>query len=194
MKAYIQRKITYYKNLLSKNKKKYITITIVLASLTVAILIGMFIIYKVRTTIPKGHIYVCDNAEEYSEFDTWIREEQTIKWVPTFLIIKDGMVAGQIKGTINESDFSSDLGTCLLFPLNMPLPDYKITNIVGHADSLKDIVVTNDLYIIEISWLTCPDCIEQEKLNKSILGKYTANNFYIYYMKSDRDEVIEHYN
>lgn len=193
MREYIKLKINYIKNTFKNNKKKYIAMSIVIASIVVLFGLGFLIMYKIRTTIPESHIYVCDDKEVKSEFDLWIKDEQKIDWVPTFIIIKDKVIAGHIRGTIGEEEFSSELGTCLLFPAGAPLPDYKITNLLGRSESLKDIVVDDSLYIIEISRVDCPDCIEQDKLNKAILSRYSSSKFYIYYAHSDKQDVIDYY-
>ena len=180
-----------------KARRKFILISIYVILITAIIITSCILIrYKIRTTISKSHVYVTDNEEELTDFDNYIKEELDISWVPTFLIIKNKTIMGTVKGTINEELFSEDLATCLIhnYEIGTPLPEqFKITNLDGETKSLPEIITTDDLYIIEISWFDCKDCIEQEKYNKAIFAKYNANKFYYYYLKSNRDKVYEYF-
>lgn len=174
--------------------KKAIIVVICTAILTTAILVsGYFIIYNKRTTMDKSHVFVSDSTTRDSEFDEWILDE--VNWVPTFLIIKNKKEIGYIRGTINEPDFTSELGTIAINPnQDRPLPNLSITNIEGKTMNLNDIFYDDEIYILELHWIDCPDCIEQdEKFTEQIYARYSTSHIYRYYMNSDKQKVIDKY-
>lgn len=180
---------------LGYKQSKRLLFTIIFCIVLFSIMSGtyLFIRHK-KMTLHKSNIFVCDNSKEYSQFDDWIMEDLGVDWVPTFLVFRDGKYVGMIRGTINVYDFKSELGTALIYSKNTEVPDYYITNIKNETKSVKELVAGKDLCFIEVSWLDCPDCVDQEKLNPEIYAKYDAANFYIYYIKSTMEDVSNHYN
>lgn len=178
------------------DKKKYI-ILFSLLFVCVSIFVMFQVTSKIRKTIPTSHIFVCDNPSNDSEFDTWMKQELGLNWVPTYLIVKDDIVIGSIQGGVGETQFTSELGTILIQNWQLAeLPDLAISNIDGQRDSLKNILPNdNNFYIIEISWVTCPDCIFQdENFTDDIYYKYGTDRIYRYYIHSTEAEVLEKYN
>lgn len=169
----------------------------------IAILIGIVTLftglYRYKSTINPAHVFICDSKSQKSEFDNWISKEADVDWVPTFIIIKNKKIIGTLfdnskDGVLDVNEFSHNLAILEKTPrMNLDLPDYKITNINNESKSLKDIVTTNDLYILEIAWIDCPDCKNQDKYNKKIFAKYSTKNIYIYYNNSYRDDVVDKY-
>lgn len=183
-------------DLFNNTNKRTQIIKVIVISLIICILFSSFYLYMYhkRVTMQKSHIYVCDDAENYSDFDLWIKEH--INEVPSFIIIKDKKIVGTILGETNEKDFTSQLGTILINPITEgnDLVDYKITNLENESKSLNEICNTNDLYIIEISWIDCPDCVRQDKNNTiSIYRKYSTKNIYRYYIKTEKEKLFEKY-
>ena len=178
------------------DKKKYI-ILFSLLFVCVSIFVMFQVTSKIRKTMPTSHIFVCDNPSNDSEFDTWMKQELGLNWVPTYLIVKDDIVIGSIRGGVGETQFTSELGTILIQNWQLAeLPDIAISNIDGQRDSLKNILPNdNNFYIIEISWVTCPDCIFQdENFTDDIYYKYGTDRIYRYYIHSTETEVLEKYN
>lgn len=178
------------------DKKKYI-ILFSLLFVCVSIFVMFQVTSKIRKIMPTSHIFVCDNPSNDSEFDTWMKQELGLNWVPTYLIVKDDIVIGSIRGGVGETQFTSELGTILIQNWQLAeLPDLAISNIDGQRDSLKNILPNdNNFYIIEISWVTCPDCIFQdENFTDDIYYKYGTDRIYRYYIHSTEAEVLEKYN
>ena len=175
----------------SINKLVRIMIVILTAILILSCLIYR---YNKQTSLPKSHIYVCDDKDNESSFDRWLKAD--IDWVPSFLIIKDKQEIGIIKGIINVVDFDNELATLLIqHNTTRSMPSYNITNLDNKSSSLENIVTTDDLYIIEVHWIDCEDCKEQDdKYTKSIYAKYSTKNIYRYYLKSDKQKVLAKYN
>lgn len=177
------------------NKKKYI----ILGSLFL-VFASMFVFSIIRTnirkTMPLEHVFVCDNPSNDSEFDTWMKEELGLNWVPTYYIVRNDIIVGSIRGGVPEKQFTSELGTILIQNNDFgELPDLPVSSLKGQRDSLKNILPNdNNFYIIEISWITCPDCIFQdENFTEDIYYKYGTNNIYRYYIHSSQEEVLEKY-
>ena len=96
------------------------------------------------------------------------------------------------KGAIIGLNTLGELGTILATGnVICELPDYSISNIVNDTKTLKDISSQHKMIILEISWLTCKDCIEQDNnFTEAIYSKYSTEQIYRYYLKSKKDEVI----
>ena len=145
--------------------------------------------------MPTSHVYVCDNPNHKSDFDNWLHDEVEVDWVPEYVIIRNGTVIGKFPGDIDEDEFSSKLSLCAAY--NIPLaelPNYSISNINGDRKSLKELFGDNKIYVLEIHWIDCKDCKEQdEKYTDSIYSKHTTDNIYRYYVKSDINKVKEKY-
>lgn len=179
------------------NKKKYIILLSLLVVFVGIAICGFWIRYKYYTTLPESHVFVCDNPSNDSEFDTWMKEKIGLNWVPTYLIIKDDVVIGTIRGGIPEKQFTSELTYILMKNWQIEeLPDIPVSCVDGTRDSLKNILPNDkNFYIIEISWVQCPDCIFQdENFTKDIYGKYSNQLIYRYYIHSTQDEVLEKHN
>lgn len=148
-----------------------------------------------KITMPTSHVYVCDNPNHKSDFDNWLHDEVEVDWVPEYVIIRNGTVIGKFPGDIDEDEFSSKLSLCAAY--NIPLaelPNYSISNINGDRKSLKELFGDNKIYVLEIHWIDCKDCKEQdEKYTDSIYSKHTTDNIYRYYVKSDINKVKEKY-
>ena len=137
---------------------------------------------------------MCDNPTHNSDFDTWLRETVGIDWVPTYMICRDGYVIGTIRGGISEKNFTSQLGTILAQNDRIlevtDIPIYDLDNNVGN---LRDITGSG-VYIVEISWVDCPDCqYQDENFTDEIYLAYSTNQIYRYYIHSERGAVEEHY-
>lgn len=171
------------------SKKKWINIALVfLVILTIAFTAYNIIRHK-RMTLSTSHIYVGEKNND-SEFDKWITDEVKVDWVPTFLVIKDNKILGFIRGPRNSREFKSDLGTVLINNIGIDVADLPITNLDGETKSFADIVANNDLTFVEIARIDCLDCEEQLKFNPQIYLRYNSSNFYIYYIHSDKQEVM----
>ena len=179
-----------------KSKVKYLLI-----SLTVVLFIGLTILANymytsARKIMPMSHVYVCDNPAEDSEFDVWMKNELGLNWVPTYLIIRNDYVIGTIRGGIPESQFTSELGTILINNWQIAeLPNIEISNVNGERQVLADVLPNNDsFYILEISWIDCPDCIFQdENFTEDVYLEYGTNIIYRYYIHSTQEEVLAKY-
>ena len=176
---------------LSKKTMIFIMIIVVLAA--IGSTIYMIIRHK-RMTVVKDNIYVNMSSDTSDVFVDWIKNGMDIHWVPTFLVIQDEKCVGTIQGTIGADDFKSELGSVLLFAFERDLPDCTVTNINGETKKLTEVVAGKSLCFIELAWIDCPDCVEQEKVNPYIYLKYNAPNFYTFYMKSELQDVIDYYN
>ena len=176
-------------------KKRIVLLAISVALVLICIVIG-FMIYNNRKTMPLSHVYVCDNPEEDSEFDKWIRNEAMVDWVPTYVIIKNGYVIGTIKGGISQKQFSSRLATVLIQGTPYAeLPDIEISNLKDEKHSLKSIMTGDDVYILEISWIDCKDCkFQDDNYTDEIYLRYSTKMIYRYYIRSDKDKVLDKYN
>lgn len=179
------------------NKKKYIILLSILV-VCLGLFIGISIFRnKMYRTMPPSHIFVCDNPSNDSEFDTWMKEKIGLNWVPTYLVIKNDVIIGSIRGGIPEKQFTSELTYILMKNWQIEeLPDIPVSNVEGTRDSFKNLLPNNDnFYIIEISWVQCPDCIFQdENFTQEIYDKYSTQLFYRYYIHSTTDEVLDKYN
>lgn len=165
------------------------------------ILLGYFgfkIYRHTRTIMPTDHVYVCDNPEHLSDFETWIREDVGVTWVPTYLIINNGYVVAAFEGDIEEIEFTDKFAMANAYTANMQVdylkvPDYEITNLDGERKPASEIF-SDGMYILEYHWIDCKDCEHQdENYTKSIYEKYTTDKIYRYYVKSDYDKVAEKY-
>lgn len=165
------------------------------------ILLGYFgfkIYRHTRTIMPTDHVYVCDNPEHLSDFETWIREDVGVTWVPTYLIINNGYVIAAFEGDIEEIEFTDKFAMANAYTANMQVdylkvPDYEITNLDGERRPASEIF-SDGMYILEYHWIDCKDCEHQDKnYTKSIYEKYTTDKIYRYYVKSDHDKVAEKY-
>lgn len=165
------------------------------------ILLGYFgfkIYRHTRTIMPTDHVYVCDNPEHLSDFETWIREDVGVTWVPTYLIINNGYVVAAFEGDIEEIEFTDKFAMANAYTANMQVdylkvPDYEITNLDGERKPASEIF-SDGMYILEYHWIDCKDCEHQdENYTKSIYEKYTTDKIYRYYVKSDHDKVAEKY-
>lgn len=172
-------------------------IKIIILAITISSFIGAFFClnYIRRTTIDNSHIFVCDNPNHHSDFDNWLLKECNVKSVPTYLVIKNNYVIGIFPGNISESEFTNYLGTCLINDINYySLPDYMITNLNKKSYTLSNIS-KEDYYILEISWIDCDDCKNQDKYyTNKIYYKYTTNQIYRYYINSEFNKVYNKYN
>ena len=156
-----------------------------------------------RSEMKTSHVYVSDNPEHNSDFDEWLKENAVTMnddgssklWVPTYLIIKNGAYIGKFRGDISETEFSEKLATIVNF--NMPVaefPNYAITNLDDERKTLSEIFGKNGVIIMEIHWIDCPDCKHQdEEYTNDIYAKYSADMFYRYYIRSDKNKVLEKY-
>jgi len=159
--------------------------------------VGIMIYQYNVSQMPTSHVFVCDNpnAEFRSDFDLWIKDELGITWVPSYIVIQDGYVVGIFDGNIDVYDFTDKLSISASY--NIPfskVPDYYIENLDGERLKASDIFGNEGLYILEISWITCDDCIYQdEHYTDSIYEKFTTNHIYRYYVLSDRKKVEEYY-
>lgn len=165
------------------------------------ILLGYFgfkIYRHTRTIMPTDHVYVCDNPEHLSDFETWIREDVGVTWVPTYLIINNGYVIAAFEGDIEEIEFTDKFAMANAYTANMQVdylkvPDYEITNLDGERKPASEIF-SDGMYILEYHWIDCKDCEHQdENYTNSIYEKYTTDKIYRYYVKSDHDKVAEKY-
>lgn len=165
------------------------------------ILLGYFgfkIYRHTRTIMPTDHVYVCDNPEHLSDFETWIREDVGVTWVPTYLIINNGYVIAAFEGDIEEIEFTDKFAMANAYTANMQVdylkvPDYEISNLDGERKPASE-VFGDGMYILEYHWIDCKDCEHQdENYTDSIYEKYTTDKIYRYYVKSDYDKVAEKY-
>ena len=129
-----------------------------------------------------------------SEFDTWLKENIGLSWVPTYVIINDNKVIGMIKGGIPEESFTGQLGSYLVYNQAIAeLPNISVTNLAGERKPVSD-YFGQGMYILEISWIDCHDCIEQdEKYTTDVYKKYGTDIIYRYYIKSELGKVEEKY-
>ncbi|MBQ8218447.1 MAG: hypothetical protein IJZ79_01520 [Bacilli bacterium] len=159
--------------------------------------VGMTIYTYHISQMPTSHVFVCDNpnAEFRSDFDLWIKDELGITWVPTYVIIQDGYVVGAFEGNIDEYDFTDKLAMAASFNIPFsPVPDYEIENLDGERLKASDVFGGPGLYVLEISWIDCEDCMYQdEHFTDKIYETYSTNNFYRYYVLSDRVKVENYY-
>ena len=155
------------------------------------------IVNSINSTMPTSHIYVCDDPNTKNDFDNWLSDDLELNWVPTYLVIKNNQVLGAFPGDIPVDEFTSNLTMCIL--LDSPtktLPNTSITNIDGKTNYLSNIFKnTDDIYILEIHWIDCKDCIHQDdNYTNDIYETISTKNIYRYYVKSDKNKVVEKYN
>lgn len=177
------------------SKKGVIITSVVIVALLIAGLID-YVQYINRAKMPDSHIFVCDNPENYSDFDNWLIDTVGVDKVPMYVIIYKDDVIGLINGNIPEKTFTNELGTILATGKSLcELPEFSISNIVNDTMTLKDIADKHAIVILEISWLTCKDCIEQDaNFTKDIYSKYSTEQIYRYYLKSKKEDVIANRN
>lgn len=165
------------------------------------ILLGYFgfkIYRHTQTIMPTDHVYVCDNPEHLSDFETWIREDVGVTWVPTYIIINNGYVIAAFEGNIEEIEFTDKFAMANAYIANMQLeylkvPDYEISNLDGERKPASE-VFSDGMYILEYHWIDCKDCEHQdENYTEGIYEKYTTSQIYRYYVRSDHDKVAEKY-
>ena len=174
--------------------RKYIKgIIFTIAILLLLLFFGYYIGYSYETrriTLPKSHVFVCDNPKHLSDFDTWLKEDCNITWVPSYIVIKDGYVIGAFDGCIPLSEFDSQLGTALALSIPvLKLPDYYIYDLDNSPHKVSD-KFSNGFYILEIVWADCKDCIYQdEHYTNDIYKKYSNGIIYRYYIKTDKEQV-----
>ena len=174
--------------------KKFIILFIVLATFLIISLLSSIIIMHNRTTISKSHVFICDNPSHKSDFDSWLKDDLCLNWVPTYFVVNNGMVIGSFMGDINVNEFKEQLGTVLAF--NLPVtefPEYEIENLNGDRIPANEIF-PDCVYILEIVWYDCKDCQHQdENYTKDIYAYFGANNIYRYYINSERTDVEKYY-
>ena len=176
-------------------KSKYLIIMI--CCLIVLVISGVYCMsYLNKQEKPRlayDHIYVCDNPEHDSTFDKWIREELGVDWVPTYIVIKHNNIIGAIRGGIPEEQFSNQLSSIIINEaVGIDLTDAEVTNLNDERKPFKDIFTDDGLYILEISWVDCKDCIYQdENFTDEIYEKYGVKTFYRYYIRSEKEKILE---
>ena len=175
-----------------KLKKSTIIILIILIIALLGALIYDLVKYNKRITMPISHVFVCDDANHYSEFDNWLLNTAGVDKVPSYLIIYNHNVVGVIDGNVPEERFTDELGyTILNNEIVCELPDFQIKNIADQYMTLNDLSNLHSLIILEISWATCDDCIEQDKyFTKNIYNRYSTEQIYRYYIKSELLDVL----
>ena len=183
-------------NFFQKKKIRKLLFLIVIASFVGAIFCSIFLYrYKIRTTMNNSQIFVCDNPTHHSDFDKWILNDCDVDWVPSYIIIKNDKVIGTIDGNIPEREFTDLLGTIVINDFQLcDLPEFEITNLEGNSYTLQELTPNKEsFYILEVSWATCEDCKQQDKLyTKDIYFKYSTNNFIRYYINSEQNEVLNY--
>ena len=179
-----------------KKSKAKIIILIILGLLIIGGYFGVKYYMKVRVTMPKSHVFVSDNPEHKSDFDNWLKDDLGVNWVPTYIVFKDGYIIGTFPGDISEEEFSSKVTLASMANVKLSsIPNFYISNLNNERKSLNDLFNRSGLFILEIHWIDCPDCEEQDsKYTQSIYDKYTTTRMYRYYIKSDFDKVQEKYN
>lgn len=158
------------------------------------ILSNAIICYKYKySELPKSHVYVCDNPRHKSDFDNWLKDIG-LDWVPSYIIIKDGKVLDIIRGGISEKTFTDNLEVTLNNNMFIDeLPEYSIENLNGNRESVHDLF-SQGIYILEIHWIDCPDCIYQDThYTAEIYNKYTTRYIYRYYINSEKSDVLNKY-
>ena len=168
--------------------KHAIIVLIITVLLSVATIVFYFY-NKDRVTIPTNHVYL-----ESEEFTGWMKEELNLNWAPTYLIIKDGKFISSIKGGIPVNTFESAYASAIADNNTIKeVPSIEITNIDNQTNNVSELF-KNGVYILEISWVDCPDCIFQdENFTKDVYRKYGVKKIYRYYVNSSPDQVIEKY-
>lgn len=155
-----------------------------------------YMIFRAKQAeMPLDHVYVCDNPSYLSDFDNWIKEDLQVTWVPSYIVIKDGYVIGAFDGDICERDFSDLLGTYL--SMDLPLTEVtnlEIENLEGERKPANEIFGTKGTYILEVVWIDCHDCQHQdENYTDDIYYEYSTKNIYRYYLRSEKEKVLEKY-
>ena len=147
-----------------------------------------------RSEMKTSHVFVCDNSEHKSDFDTWLSDELHVDWVPTYIILKNNIIIGSFPGDIDVNEFSDKLATVVA--MNIPIakfPSYAITNLDGERKNISTLFDDN-VNILEIHWIDCDDCKHQdENYTDEIYAKYSTDMIYRYYIRSDKNKVLEKY-
>lgn len=185
------------------NKKKFIKFLVIVV--VIAILYGLYTVGRKayihdHTTMKTSHIYVCDNPVHDSDFDGWLREnaitmgedEKSAFWVPTYLVIKDGVMISKFRGDIDLPQYKTYFSLSLTYDLSSEgnrLPNYEISNLDGERSNIQSLF-GNGTYVLEIHWIDCPDCQHQDdNYTQSIYDWGHTDYIYRYYIKSDLDKV-----
>ena len=155
--------------------------------------VPVILIHRYKTMIPRENVFVDIDDEESDAFVNYIKNDLQIDWVPTFIVVQDGKYIGTIKGQVDTEDFDAQFSKVLSFPNEQEMPDFTLTNINDEKVKLSDIT-NRDICFIELAWVKCPDCIEQDDYNIHIFDDYGSHKFYIFYFNSDVDEVKAKYN
>ena len=175
-------------------KKGYaLRIIIIAICIGIASIIALICSYKSKPVeLDNSHIYVCDNPEYLSDFDTWIKEDLGVSWVPSYIIVKDGFVIGAFDGCIDTETFDDKLGTVLAMNLQFEeVPNLEISNIEDNRVNANELFRAGT-YIIEVHLYGCKDCeYQDEHYTKDIYKKYGTQLFYRYYIKSAVSDVQE---
>lgn len=168
---------------------------IVIAVIFVLLIIALsydLVRYHNRTTLPNSHVFICDDSEHYSDFDNWLFDAVGVDRVPIYVVIYNNSVIGLVDGNVPENHFTDALGTVLATGENLfELPNIEIHNILNETYTLQEIAKQHSLILLEISWATCEDCIEQDKyFTKDIYNTYGTEQIYRYYIKSELSDVL----
>ena len=152
--------------------------------------------YEPSHSMVESHVFVCDNPKAKSDFDLWMMNEEGVglNWVPSYLICTQGKVLGVIRGDIPLEDFKTQYDFIVTTPIDSAFDDfceYDIQNLNGNRYKLIDFMPADgNVYVLEISWATCPDCIHQdENYTRDIYNAYDTQFFYRYYINTELSEV-----
>lgn len=152
--------------------------------------------YEPSHQMVESHVFVCDNPKNKSDFDLWMMKEDGVglNWVPSYLICTQGKVLGVIRGDIPLEDFKTQYDFIVTSPIDSAFDDfceYDIQNLNGNRYKLIDFMPADgNVYVLEISWATCPDCIHQdENYTQDIYNAYDTQFFYRYYINTELSEV-----
>ena len=152
--------------------------------------------YKPTHEMVQSHVFVCDNPSVKSDFDLWMMDEDGVglDWVPSYLICTQGKVLGTIRGDISLAEFEQQYNFIISTPLSSAFADfsdYTIENLNGQRYTLSEIMpMDGNIYVLEISWMGCPDCEHQdENYTRDIYNAYDTQFFYRYYINTERSDV-----
>lgn len=174
---------------MSKTRRILLTLCIIVMGISFS---GIFsILYcHFNSLLDPSHVYICEDKET-DEFYQWLKTNLELNWVPSYIIIKDKKVVGKFNGDISLVIFK-DLVKDKTY--DEELPTYTITNIDGQSTTLKDLIKDDELYILEVHWIDCPDCIHQdENFTRQIYFSYKPERFFRYYVNSDLEKIKEKY-
>lgn len=169
--------------------------------LTLAIVVGLCSCGRPNTYEPhhemvQSHVFVCDNPKNKSDFDLWMMNEDGVglNWVPSYLICTQGKVLGLIRGDIPVEEFTAQYNYIVSTPLGSAFDDYceyDIANLNGQRYKLSDIFPNDgNVYVLEISWIGCPDCEHQDtNYTRDIYNAYDTQFFYRYYINTELADV-----